>query len=209
MTQKTRKEKRKFSSFTPQEAMRWLGLKELTKWQLECLPLAPTPFFAERMRRLEHFDLIATEDAKELVIEAICEDVLEHHPPLRVWKAAPLSSDELTGVADYLVARRQRYIEIPLLCVVEAKKDKFEEGLGQCLVEMLACQWNNRQVGREMAIYGIVTNGDGWRFYQLDANGNVLESALFAIVEIQNVMGALSYVFGKCEENLAQWAQAA
>ncbi len=209
MTQKTKREKRKFSSFTPQEAMLWLGLDELTKWELEFTPLAPTPFFAERMRRLEHFDLVGTEDAKEMIIEAICEDVLEHHPNLKVWKAAPLASDELTGVADYLVARRQRYIRIPLLCVVEAKKDKFEEGLGQCLVEMLACQWNNRQAGKEIDIYGIVTNGDGWRFYKLDTKGEVYETTPSSIDIIERVMGALSYVFGKCEENLAQWQQAA
>ena len=209
MTQKTRKEKRKFSSFTPQEAMRWLGLKELTKWQPEFTPLAPTPFFAERMRRLEHFDLIATEDAKELVIEAICEDVLEHHPNLRVWKAAPLASDELTGVADYLVAQKQRYVEVPLLCVVEAKKDKFEEGLGQCLMEMRACQWSNLQAGREIDIYGIVTNSMSWVFYKLDTNGEVFETLPSSIDNIEKIMGALSYVFGKCEENLALWQKAA
>lgn len=209
MAERVRKEKRKFSSFTPQEAMKWLGLKELAKWEIEFTPLAPTPFFAERMRRLEHFDLIATEHAKEMVIEAICEDVLERHQNLRIWKAAPLASDELKGVTDYLVARRQRYAEVPLLCVVEAKKDKFEEGLGQCLVEMDACRWNNRQQGLDIDVYGIVTNGEGWKFYKMATGGPVYESVLFAIVEMQDVMGALSYVFGKCEENLAQQAQAA
>ena len=210
MAERLRKEKRKFSSFTPQEAMRWLGLEQLTKWELNNTPLAPTPFFTERLNRLErHFDLVGSEGAKDMLIEAICEEVLEHHPHLRVWKETPLSSDKLAGYVDYLIGRQQRYVEIPLLCVVKAKKDKFEEGLGQCLVEMDACRWNNRQKGLDIDVYGIVTNGVTWVFYKSATTGETFETLPFSISSIESVMGALGYVFGKCEENLAQWAQAA
>ena len=110
---------------------------------------------------------------------------------------------------DYLIGRQQRYVEIPLLCVVKAKKDKFEEGLGQCLVEMDACRWNNRQKGLDIDVYGIVTNGVTWVFYKSATTGETFETLPFSISSIESVMGALGYVFGKCEENLVQWAQAA
>jgi len=31
----------------------------------------------------------------------------------------------------------------------------------ECLVEMQACQWINQRDGKDFAIYGIVTNGEG------------------------------------------------
>lgn len=197
------KDKKNFSSFDVKDAMQQLNLTELTRWQLKFQPLQPTPFFSERMRRLEHFDLTSTESAKELLIDAICEDALERHSTLRVWKDASFSSDELTGSADYLVARRQRYIKTPLVCIIEAKKDDFEKGLAQCLVEMQACQWSNNQEGMLIDIYGIVTNGTTWVFYKLAVDNEVFETVPSSIDNIENVLGALNYIFGKCEENLS------
>jgi hypothetical protein len=46
---------------------------------------------------------------------------------------------------------------------------------------MQACQWIDRQLGKEVIIYGIVTNGEGWKFYQLQLNGSVAESLLYGI----------------------------
>ena len=63
---------------------------------------------------------------------------------LKIWKGAALESQDLIGQADYLLTQRRGYVEAPLLCVVEAKKDDFEQGAAQCLVEMKACQWNNQ-----------------------------------------------------------------
>jgi hypothetical protein len=54
-----------------------------------------------------------------------------------------------------------------------AKKDDFEQGLAQCLVEMQACQWQNHQVSHDADILGIVTNGEGWQFYKLLLTGVV------------------------------------
>ena len=145
---------------------------------------------------------------KELLIDAICDEALLHHPQLKMWKAAPIQSDELTGMADYVAAPKRRYLDNPLLCVVEAKKDDFEQGLAQCLVEMKACQQSNEQAASKIEIYGIVTNGDAWRFYKLSVEGQVYESRLYAIGEIEEVLGCLHHVFTQCTNNIAAFAKA-
>jgi hypothetical protein len=93
--------------------------------------------------------------------------------------------------------------EAPYVCVIEAKKDDFEQGAAQCLVKMQACQWVNRQLGREIAIYGIVTNGEGWKFYRLQVDGAVSESLLHGIGEMSILLGLLRVFFGFCEQNLS------
>jgi hypothetical protein len=205
-----RKKRRNFSSFDLAEAFKELGIVKLIEWRLEIEPISPGDFYYERIRRLrDHFDVATSERAKELLIDAICDEALLHHPQLKMWKAAPIQSEDLTGMADYVAAPKRRYLDNPLLCVVEAKKDDFEQGLAQCLVEMKACQDSNAAVGNKIEIYGIVTNGDAWRFYKLSIEGQVYESRLYAIGEIEEVLGCLHYVFAQCENNIATFAKAA
>jgi hypothetical protein len=103
---------------------------------------------------------------------------------------------------DYLIAERRAYLEAPFACVIEAKKDDFEQGAAQCLVEMQACQWVNQQLGQAIAIYGIVTNGEGWKFYKLTVGGEVHESLLHGIGEMSILLGLLRAFFQLCERNL-------
>lgn len=194
--------KKNFSSFTLATAMMKVGLTELTRWDLDAPLLPPSDFFRERLHRLEVFDLKSSEHSKKLLIDACFEEALQSYPALRVWKGAPLQSDELTGLADYLIAPRRAYLAGPFVCVVEAKKDDFEKGLAQCLVEMEACRWNNRQAGLAYDIYGIVTNGEGWHFYRLTQNTEVFETSLYTVKNIAEVLGALSYIASQSVANL-------
>ncbi len=141
-----------------------------------------------------------------MLIDAICEEGLEGFERLKVWKGAYLEGEQTCGNADYLIAERRGYLEapfvcVPFACVIEAKKDDFEQGTAQCLVEMQACQWVNQQLGRELTIYGIVTNGEVWKFYRLAA-GAVGESLLHGIGEMSVLLGLLRAFFELCEQNL-------
>jgi hypothetical protein len=128
-----------------------------------------------------------------------------------LWKGAYLDGEKTCGNADYLIAERRGYLEAPYVCEIVGvaclkdaeKKDDFEQGAAQCLVEMQACQWVNRQLGREIAIYGIVTNGEGWKFYRLMVDGSVSESLLHGIGEMSILLGILRVFFGLCEQNLS------
>jgi hypothetical protein len=203
MKKKSGHEKRNFSGFDVKNAMQALSLLELNEWRIDFQPVAPTPLFHENMERLKHFDLSSTERAKELIIDEIFKEALVGESALKIWKAAPLSSNDLTGEADYLIAPRRRYLATPLLCVVEAKRDDFEKGLAQCLVEMKACRDNNTQDGHLIDVYGIVTNGSGWVFYWFDLENKVWETVMYSLANIDQLLGVLGYVFDKCEENIS------
>lgn len=153
------KQKRKFPSFTLDDAYRELGLVKLKAWRIEFAPFAPTDFFYERLRRLDNFGLYNSERAGELTIDAFFEEVVERQQKLRIWKASPLESDNLRGAVDYLVAPRLDIVRTLFLCVAEAKRDDFEQGLAQCLVEMKAARWKNQQDDKNIDVFGVVSNG--------------------------------------------------
>jgi hypothetical protein len=199
----TRVKKKNFSSFTYAEAFKYLGIQELQPWPLSVEAIAPSEFFQENLRQIsEVFDLQSGEESKKLLIDAICQESLQRFKHLKIWKSAPLSDEHTTGYVDYLLAKRRAYLEAPFLCIVEAKKDDFEQGLAQCLPEMKACQYNNQLLGNTLDIYGIVTNGDGWQFYKLALDGAVYGSDLYAIGNLPQILGNLHYVFQQCEQNL-------
>ena len=202
----TQKRKRSFSSFSIDEALEQLHIEELQPWQIEAELVQPSDFFRQRLERLQCFDLERNEISKSLLIDAICEEGLQGFPHLKFWKGAYLEGETVCGMADYLLTQRRASFKAPFVCVVEAKKDDFEQGLAQCLVEMQACQWNNQKVGSEIDVFGIVTNGGIWQFYQLTVAGAVLRTPLYAQNQLETI-AALRHIFERCDRYVRERSQ--
>jgi hypothetical protein len=191
--------KKSFSRFNQLEAFKQLGLTNLLEWQPHSAPIEPSAFFNERLKRLkQHFDLTMSERAKELLIDAICEEALSHFPQFKIWKSASIESELATGVVDYLIAENKGFLECPLLCVVEAKKDDFMQGEAQCLVEMQACAWMNQQTNVFIDVFGIVTNGEGWKFYRLNLEKQVYATTLYSVGNMPELLGILNLLLNQC-----------
>jgi hypothetical protein len=188
--------KQKFSSFTLPKAFKQLGVTQLQSWSIQAKAIAPSAFFQERFHRLQRvFDLRSYEESKKLLIDAICAEAILEFERLKIWKGAALESDTLTGNADYLVAENKAYLEAPLVCIIEAQKDNFEQGLAQCLVEMQVCQWQNRQLNHDIDVLGVVTNGDAWQFYKFTTTGQVYETLLYSLNDLPAILSALHFIF--------------
>ena len=87
------------------------------------------------------------------------------------------------------------------LLLVEAKQDKFEEGWGQGLAEMIAAQQLNEDP--QMTVLGIVSNGDRWQFGKLEADtfGDTFTKniTLYSLQELDKLFAAVNYIFRQCE----------
>lgn len=200
---RAKKSQKNCFSFNLKEAMKQLNIINLNAWTIDATPIEPSDFFQQRLKRLEAFDLESYERSKELLIDAFCEEAIQSFSTPKIWKGATLEGEATCGNVDYLIAGRKRYLEAPLGCVVEAKKDDFEQGLAQCLVEMQACQWQNSQLGKTINVLGIVTNGSLWQFYQLLSSGQVYETLSYGLNDLPAIFGALHFILQQCEQNLS------
>ena len=86
---------------------------------------------------------------------------------LMLWSHQAIEFDsKLSGIPDYLFSKQSELGKIvmdkPFVAVVEAKKDDFSGGWGQCAAEMYAASQINDNL--EIVIFGIVTNGRFWEF---------------------------------------------
>lgn len=198
-------QKKRFSAYQLAEALTIIGTNQLREWHFSIQPQPPSEVYVQNLARLKaHFDLSLSEAAKSLLIDAILLEAIDDFARLKVWKEAPLKTATLSGTVDYLVAPQGKVYHAPLLCVVAAKKDNFEQGLAQCLVEMYACREINQteSPGDNRDIFGIVTNAMTWRFYKFSAISEIHESPVYAETQLELILGALRSIFEQCEATL-------
>jgi hypothetical protein len=194
--------KKGFSKFSHKEAYEYLKVEHLVSWNIEFDTIKPSEIFEKCLERITIFDLQGSEEGKKLIIDAILVEALQSfRQKLKVWKGVNLEGDIAHGEADYLITVNKGYLETPFLCIIEAKRDDFYQGLAQCLVEMKTCQWKHQQESRNIDILGIVTNGEGWKYYKLDKQNIAFETILYS--DIPMILGGLHYLFQQCEKNIA------
>ncbi|NJN72584.1 MAG: hypothetical protein HC799_07095 [Limnothrix sp. RL_2_0] len=153
----------------------------------------------------QNIDVFSSEAARsEVVISPLLREVYkQHYQDYAFWIQKSIRyDDELSGTPDYLFSRRsplgKTVLEPPLVVVVEAKKNDFEQGWGQCLAELVAAQKINGD--RHRTIYGIVTDGNLWQFGKLYDDVFTQHPENFTIDRIERVYGALEAIMQLVEQ---------
>ena len=138
----------------------------------------------------------------ERIISPILELVLDKHESLKIWSHVAYNVDKekgLIGEPDYLIAERTKYgdMDIPPICIIEAKRDNFEEGWAQALAEMVAASLQGRK-----NCYGIVTTGNIWEFGHLANQVFTRDTTQFsATINLQDIFDRLNWVFDISQSN--------
>ncbi len=159
----------------------------------------------------EELDLLFTDGVIDNSENAICENLIYpvlkevwkfYRSKLTLWSHQTLIYDEdLSGVPDYILTQRNPLATIvfdkPYFLAVEAKQDKFEEGWGQCLAEMIAVQRINDDL--EKTVFGIVSNGKVWQFGKLNVDIFSRSRNFYTIQELDKLFAAVNYIFQQCE----------
>ena len=86
--------------------------------------------------------------------------------------------------------------------MVEAKKDDFARGWGQCLAAMLAAQKLNDLP--EQTVCGITTNGQVWQCGQLYADMFTQDTRSFTLEEVDSLGAALHFIFAQCRDQVTR-----
>ena len=175
---------------------------------IEFLPF-PTDerFQAELSWVLENIDVRMSEAAlSEFLIAPILKEIWKaYRQTLLLWSHVSLTAgEEFDGFPDYLFTKRTALgmvREKPYLMVVEAKKDDFDGGWGQCLTALLAAQ--TIKGIEEMILYGMVSNGNGWEFGKLQGKSFVRDPRLFTITDLSELFAALNYIFEQAKQQAA------
>jgi len=76
---------------------------------------------------------------------------------------------------------------------IDVYKNDFEQGWGQCLVELVAAQKINDEAS--LAVYGIVTDGKLWEFGKLLGDTFTKNTEGFTVDNLARLFGVLNVIF--------------
>jgi len=161
--------------------------------------VVPQAFIEEFRFNKENIDIFSSEASRsELIISPLLREIYKRHSKnYSFWIKKPISFNEvLSGTPDYIFSKRsalgKTVLETPIVIVVEAKKNDFEQGWGQCLAELVASQKiNNNETN---SVYGVVTDGNLWQFGRLQEHLFTKNEKNYTIDNMQELFGALEHL---------------
>lgn len=168
----------------------------------------PAEYFVREFQlTLEIVPVFSEGSRTETVIFPILREVYKDYAQsFTLWIERTLTYDaKLTGTPDYMLAANsplgKSVFTKPLVAMVEAKKNDFDYGWGQCLAELVAAQKINRD--DTFPVYGIVTDGESWQFGKLEKDLFIQNLLSYPTGDLPRLFGALHFVFRTIQTALA------
>ena len=147
-------------------------------------------------------EAIGTEKAKsEFIVAPVLSELRQYlKETISLFSGVDFNVDRqagLTGRCDFIVSASPLQINLrsPILMMVEAKNDNINEGLGQCMAEMVAAQRFNESKGDQpRIIFGCVTTGSNWQFLKLKEKQIWLDKKQYFIGTPEIILGILAHI---------------
>lgn len=191
-----------YNKFTIQQIRKQFAIKiiELPNMFANVMPVVPSDVL--RTLLLNYVPLaeaIGTEKAKsEFIIAPILAELRQiTQQQISLFSGIEFNVDEdqgLNGRCDYIISLSplQFSLTAPILMLVEAKNDSINDGLGQCMAEMIAAQrFNEQEQNIVKVIYGGVTTGSIWRFLKLEGQQLWIDDKQYFIAMLDIILGIL------------------
>ena len=163
-----------------------------------CSPVEPTPTLIENLRRGRHFRLV-NERAKahRLVDPVLAELEMLYEGKITTIPEMSLEVKDVEGLSgnpDFVISAGSLNKIVPLVTIVEAKKDDVDPGLPQCAAELYAAYLLDK--GALKRLYGCVTIGTDWRFLSFDGSDKlvVVDRDIYLINELPRLLGVLCHI---------------
>lgn len=163
-----------------------LQLVEPSSWLLETLETTKSiAYFSEKSR------------SETIVMPILAEVRKRHNNSFAIYSGAILDIDKkkgLNGEIDFILGRATQNFEVeaPLFCLLEAKDNDIEMGIGQCAAQMIATRMLNEKEGYEIKdIYGCVTTGEDWQFLKLVDNILYLDNRRYYLRNLNEILAVL------------------
>lgn len=145
---------------------------------------------------------IKSEKARsELIVTPILLELRNRNEKFfTIYSGDTLNADEekgLKGECDFILAKDTGSfdINIPIIQVVEAKKNDIEIGIPQCAAQMVGANVFNQKKGVELpAIYGCVTTGDDWLFMKLEGSQILIDIKKYYLGDVPELLGVFQYI---------------
>jgi len=119
-----------------------------------------------------------------------------------------LDADKDTGLygeCDFILSRTAKTytINLPILTIVEAKKNDIDLGIPQCAAQLIGASMYNQQRKKSVdVLYGCVTTGDDWKFMLLKDQEVVIDEHTYHLGRLDEVLGVFQLIIDYYKQNV-------
>jgi len=164
-------------------------------------PVEISDWLKTALQTAEELPVKSEKARSELIVTPILIELRNRNEKyFTIYSGDTLNADEekgLKGECDFMLAKDTGSfdINIPIIQVVEAKKNDLEIGIPQCAAQMVGADVFNRKKGVELpAIYGCVTTGDNWLFMKLEGKQIFIDIKKYYLGDVPELMGVFQHV---------------
>jgi hypothetical protein len=186
-----------YSDFTLEIVRSKLGVTSVFGDLFSGVPaVAPPAWLLDTLARNRQVVIVNEKSRSEFIVAPVLTAVLElAQDKVSLYSGQRMDVDparSLVGECDFMLALSPAspVLTPPMMAIIEAKKQDFELGLGQCLSQLVGMQLFNRQAGRELPmLHGCVTTGELWQFMRLSGSRVTIQKDLEPITRLDRVLG--------------------
>jgi hypothetical protein len=191
-----------YSHFNRKQVQKVLGLQEDSAYLFpEVEAIAPSDWLKETLNRSTLTALVSEKSRSELIVMPILTDIREQNKShFAIYSGVNLEADKergLNGECDFIISHSKQTldVEVPIFCIVEAKDNDIEEGIGQCIAQMMgALIFNEKEENPLPFIYGCVSTGTEWQFLKLEGKTYYIDLKRYYLGNVSEILGVLQHI---------------
>jgi len=200
-----------YSDFTFWRIKDQFGISDTVEpLELPGQPIEPSASLREALEGAQLLQLRNEKIKSEAIVFPVLLDIVKRNRDfftLHSGENLPAQRElGLTGECDFFISKNTRTFEInlPILAVVEAKRDDFHLGVPQCAAQMVGALLMNRTLEHPVReIYGCVTTADQWRFLHLINNHIIIDKRIYDLRELPTILGIFQRILDHYREFLS------
>ena len=192
-----------YSNFTLKQIKDELGISN------KLHPLFPSSFsrlkasawLNKALKIAEELPVKSEKARSELIVLPILLELrMRNEKFFTIYSGEMLNVDEakgLKGECDFIIAKDTQSFDVnlPILQIVEAKKNDIEIGIPQCAAQMIGAKLFNEANGLSLdKIYGCVTTGDNWQFMLLENNEVLIDTKKYYLGNLEDLLGVMQCI---------------
>lgn len=166
--------------------------------------VAPSAWLLETIAISNKLGFNSEKSRSERIVSPILVDLnISNNSNFTIYSGLFFNIDEqrgLNGECDFLLSysKLPDFIDAPVFCVTEAKRQNIEQGSIQCAAQLVAAKIFNEKSHYDFPIlYGCSTSGTEWRFLTLENNLVTFDKNRYFINDLPLLLGVLQTIIDR------------
>lgn len=162
-------------------------------------PVEPSSWLLNLLQIAQELPIRSPKAKSELIVMPILIELRNRNQKyFTIYSGDNLNvDDKLKGECDFILSKDTGSFEInlPIIQLVEAKKNDIDIGIPQCAAQMLGAKKYNQKRGDNTinTIYGCVTTGDDWLFMRLNEKLEI-DTKKYYLGNLPELLGVFQHI---------------